>query len=111
MALLSDNTVTDSGDIDGYNPAPLTLYAICTGFGNARTHDADPLGRWFDIGWWAPYFTIDPVGAGAEHYTFDSTFIQFEWSGFSLHQFTGGIDGFHYSLGPGVTVRFILTDD
>lgn len=111
MAVISDDTVTGVGDIDGYQPAPLTLYTIITDFGLGRTHDVDVVGRWFDIGWWAPYFNLDPVGAGSQHYQFEPTFIAFPWQGFQMHNFTGGIDGFHYSLMNGVEVRFILTDD
>ena len=111
MAVLSDNTVTGAGDIDGYNPAPLTLYVIVTDFGNARTHDAQPSGRWFDLGYITPYFNLDPVSLGSQHYQFDSQFIPFDFSAFDWHSFTGGLDGFHYDLGPGVEVRFILTDD
>jgi hypothetical protein len=111
MAVLSDDTVTGAGDIDGYQPAPLTLYTIITVFGNARTHDAQPSGRWFDVGYFTPYFNLDPVGAGSQHYLFDSHFIPFDFSAFQLHNFTGGIDGFHYDLQPGVEVRFLLTDD
>jgi len=111
MATYSDDTVTGAGDIDGYNPYPLTLYAIVTNFGNARTHDAQPSGRWFDIGYVTPYFNVDPGGLGAAHYQFDTQFIAFDVSAFNWHSYPGGLDGFHYDLGPGVEVRFILTDD
>jgi hypothetical protein len=111
VAVLTDNTVTGAGDLDGYQPAPLTLYAIVTQFGNARTHDAQPSGRWFDLGYVTPYFMLNPVGLGDEHYQFDSIFIPFAFTAIRLHQYTGGLDGIHYDLGPGVEVRFLLTDD
>jgi len=111
MAILSDDTVTGAGDIDAYQPAPLTLYTIITNYGNARTHDAQPSGRWFDVGYFTPYFHVTLPPLGVEHYQFDTRFIPFDFSGFSLHEFGGGIDGFHYDLGPGVEVRFVLTDD
>lgn len=111
MTVISDDTVTGAGDIDGYQPAPLTLYVIITQFGNARTHDAQPSGRWFDVGYVVPYFNIDPVSLGSEHYLFDATFIAHDHQSISFHQYTGGIDGFHYNLGPGVEVRLVLTDD
>lgn len=111
MTLYSDNTVTGFGDIDGYNPAPLTLYWITTDFGLARKHDAGTEGRWFDLGFVVPYFNIDPVSLGAQHYLFESTFLQWDFGGIDWHKFAGGLDGFHYALGPGVEVRFLLTDD
>ena len=111
MAILSDDTVTGFGDINGYQPAPLTLYTIVTNFGNARSHDLQPSGRWFDLGYVVPYFNNNPVGLGSEHYEFTPEFLQFQFAGISWHQFAGGIDGFHYNLGPGVEIRFLLTDD
>jgi hypothetical protein len=111
LAVLSDDTVTGIGDISGYQPAPLTLYVIITDWGNARSHDLHPGGRWFDVGWIAPFFNLDPVGIGGANYQFEPVFIQFDTSAIPLHQYLGGIDGFHYNLGPGVEVRFVLTDD
>jgi len=111
MTLLFDSTVTGAGDIDGYIPAPLTLYTIITVVGQASTHDYPIGGRFFDVGWFAPYFLNDPAGLGTEHYQFKSTFIEYEFMGISLHEFTGGIDGIHYDLGDGVEVRFVMTDD
>jgi hypothetical protein len=111
MAVLSDDTVTGSGDLNGYQPAPLTLYVIITDYGLARTLDVDASGLWFDIGWFEPYFILDPVGLGGANYQFEHTFIAFPNSAFSLHQYTGGLDGIHYDLGNGVECRFVLTDD
>ena len=111
MAVLSDNTVSGAGEISGYQPFPLTLYVIITNFDGARSHDIAPNGRWFDVGWFAPFFLLDPVGLGTEQYQFDATFIPFQHSAFSLHQFAGGFDGIHYDLQGTVQCRFILTDD
>ncbi len=111
MAVLSDNTVSGAGDIAGYNPAPLSLYYIVTAFGFARTHDALSAGRWFDLGYVVPYFSLDPVGLGTQEYLFEPVFLQFNFGGIQWHQFAGGLDGFLYNLGPGVQVRLILTDD
>lgn len=111
MAILVDTTVSGAGDVDGYQPGPLTLYNVTIDFGFARSHDSSPSGRWFDLGYFAPYFNLDPFSTGAEHYLFDAHFLQYAFGGFSLHEFAGGIDGFHYDLGPGVSIRFLLTDD
>ncbi len=110
MAILSDDTVTGNGDITGYNPAPLTLYVVITVIGPANSHDVQPGGRYFDVGWVAPFFLLD-LGDGPFNYQFDPTFIGFERFGLRWHQYTGGLDGFHYAIQPGVTVRLVLTDD
>ena len=112
MTALSDNTVTGFGEIAGFQPAPLSLYTIVTLGGlNPRTHDGQPAGRWFDVGWWAPYFLID-FGAGPVITELQHFFIQFENQWTNLRALVpGGMDGFHYQLAPGVTVRFLLTDD
>jgi len=111
MSIISDTTVSGSGDIAGYFGPPLSLLTEITVFGLADTHDAQPDGRYFSVGWWAPYFIFD-LGAGPLHYLLVETFVQYEHSFWSLHSVApGGIDGFHYNLRPGVSVRFVLTDD
>jgi len=112
VTILSDTTVTGFGDISGYNPAPLTLYARVTNLGRAEKHDPSTQGRYFDVGWIAPFFFLDPFSDGGENFLFDAVFLQWinniiQWTS----RFPGGLDGFHYDLGPGVQVRFMLTDD
>jgi len=111
MAILSDTTVSGFGDIPGFFPAPLSLLTELSVAGRANTHDGQPGGRFFNVGWWAPYFIFD-LGAGPQNYALFSTFIEYEFAYYSLHSvLPGGTDGFHYDLGDGVSVRFVITDD
>lgn len=111
MTVIFDTTVSGAGDLDGYNPAPLTLYTFITVVGMSSTHDYPIGGRFFDVGWIAPYFNIDIDSDGGHHFQFPSQFIEYQYQIFQLSQYAGGLDGFHYDLGNGVSVRFVLTDD
>lgn len=111
MAIISDTTVSGFGDINGFFSAPLSLLTELAVSGRANTHDGQPGGRIFNIGWWAPFFIFD-LGAGPQNYALAATFIESEFTFHSLHSIApGGIDGLHYNLGDGVSVRFVLTDD
>lgn len=111
MAILSDTTVSGFGDIPGFFAAPLSLLTELSVAGRANTHDGQPGGRYFNVGWWAPYFIFD-LGGGAQNYALASTFIEYAFAYSSLHTVApGGVDGFHYNLLDGVSVRFVITDD
>lgn len=111
MAIISDSTVSGFGDIPGFFGAPLSLMTEITVFGRANSHDGQPGGRWLRVGWWCPYFIFD-LGAGPLNYALAATFIESQYTYTSLHTVApGGIDGLHYNLGDGVSVRFTLTDD
>jgi hypothetical protein len=111
MAILSDTTVSGAGDIPGFFAAPLSLLTELAVAGRSNTHDVQPGGRVFNVGWWAPYFIFD-LGGGPQNYALSSTFIEYTYSYNSLHIVApGGVDGFHYNLGDGVSVRFVVTDD
>ena len=111
MAIISDTTVSGFGDIPGFFAAPLSLLTEVTVFGRANTHDGQPGGRYFNVGWWCPYFIFD-LGGGPQNYALLAQFIESAFTYSSLHTVApGGIDGLHYGLGDGVSVRFVLTDD
>lgn len=111
MAILDDANRTGAGEVTTYFPSPLTIYTEVVTFGNARSRDVQPGGRWHDLGWWGPQ-ALGDLGSGLHAFLYLPIWIEAEFSGVSLHVIApGGTDGYRWRLAPGVEVRFVVTDD
>lgn len=114
VPIIHDATVSGVGEeiwTADFNPT--IMRCVVTTPAASEPLDLTPPARYLRIGWWAPLenFVSDPdYGTGICLLETSFIFALFQKVLLDPQLTIGGIDGFHYDLQPGVSVRFVWHD-